>query len=439
MKLCVLGPRGTAVRTGKIVQENFSELDAFVVEYDWYTDVPDLIDGIQKSADMILFPGKAAYSLCEKHKIPQIPWEYIPRHSSSLMRALLEVQQRYKRDLCRISYDTLPQELILKTYQEIGNADSELHIFVAEQRLLDPRYLSYLVKFHQDNYLHHGASCCITGLTEIGVQLRQMGIPSVITLPPSALIIDTVKRLQLRYQAQMNLENQIVVLSVELGFAGEHSILGKDDYIYITNRIKVLECIYQFSYRVEGVVVESSYRNFLIFTTKRSIELETEYFKSLYLLELLNTCHAKNVSVGIGYGTTANEAKFNAFDAMEMARKTQDNCAYVILEDGTVLKHLVSGRKDAGKSEQVDQNLTRLAEQTNLGADTLHTIWSKTVKSGRSEFTSRELAGICGLNIRTVDRILQKLLAAECCEVVGMRMVCGHGRPSRIFKFYWFD
>lgn len=438
MKLCVLGPKSTAVRTGDIIKEDFPELDTFVVEYDLYTEVPDLIDEIQRNADMILFPGKAAYSLCEKLKVPRIPWEYIPRHSSALMRALLEAQHRYKRDICRISYDTLDQDLILETYREIGIADSELNIFVAEQRLLDPGYLPYLVKFHQENYLQHGASCCITGLTEIGVKLQQMGIPSIITLPPSNLIIDTVKRLQLRHQAQLKGENQIVVLSVELGFAGEHSILGKDDYIYITNRIKVLECIYQFSYRVDGVVVESSYRNFLIFTTKRSIELETEHFKSLYLLELLNTCHAKNVSVGIGYGNTANEAKFNAFDAMETARKTQDNCAYVILEDGTVLSPLVSNRKKSGDHVQMDENLTFLAERTNLGTDTLHTIWSKTVKSGRTEFTSRELAAICGFNIRTIDRILQKLLAAGCCEVVGMRMVRGHGRPSRIFKFHWF-
>ena len=439
MKLCVLGPVNTVSRTARIVREAFPELEIQEVSYELYTDTLTMIDQLQRDYDLLLFPGKAAYRLCEKHTIPTIPWEYIPRHSSSLLRALLEIQYAYKRDIRRISYDTVDRDLILQAYQEIGIDPQSLQIFVAEQRLLDEDYLNYLVEFHKYNYQKQGVTFCITGLTEIRNMLKEHGIPCVLTFPTRSLIIDTVKKLQLRHAAMLNSENWIVVISVELVFSGEQSILGGDSYAYLMNRIKVLECIYQFNYRIDGVVVENGERSFLIFATRKSIELETEHFKSLYLLDLLDTCQAKNIAVGIGYGTTANEARYHAFSAMEMARKQGSNCAYVILEDGAVLSPLMPHRTYGDGREKLDSSLAMLAERTGLSVNTLHTILLKAQKSGHSEFTSRQLAAICDLNIRTMDRILQKLLAARCCEVIGSHIVGSHGRPSRIFKFHWSE
>ena len=439
MKLCVLGPVNTVSRNARIVRDAFPELEVQEVAYELYTDTLGMIGQIQRDFDLLLFPGKAAYRLCEKHTVPTIPWEYIPRHSSSLLRALLEVQYAYKKDIRRISYDTLDYELILQAYQEIGIDRQDLRIFVAEQRLLDPDYLQYLVEFHKHNYYSQGASFCITGLTEIKGMLQQLQIPCVITLPIRSVIVDTVKKLQLRHMAQLNSESWIVVISVELVFSGEYSVMSKDDYAYILNRIKVLECIYQFNYRIDGVVVESSDRTFLIFSTRKSIELETEHFKSLYLLDLLDTCHAENIAVGIGYGSTANDARFHALSAMEMAKKQGSNCAYVILEDGAVLSPLLPHRMREDRAEKLDGNLAQLARQTGLSVNTLHTILLKTQKSGHTEFTSRQLASLCDLNIRTMDRILQKLLAVGCCEVVGTHIVGNHGRPSRIFRFRWSE
>ncbi len=44
-------------------------------------------------------------------------------------------------------YDTLDSSLILTAYQEIGFRAEDLRLYVAEQRLLDPGYLDYLMGF----------------------------------------------------------------------------------------------------------------------------------------------------------------------------------------------------------------------------------------------------------------------------------------------------
>lgn len=81
------------------------------------------------------------------------------------------------------SYDTLDRELILSAYEEIGINHKNARFFLAEQHLLDPGYLPYLIEFHTTNYLRKGAACCITGLTEIAGELRQRKIPCAVTLP----------------------------------------------------------------------------------------------------------------------------------------------------------------------------------------------------------------------------------------------------------------
>lgn len=435
MKLCVLGPINTAARTTKIVQDAFQELEVYEVAYEVYTEALDLIDQIQQEADVILFPGKASYRLCEKSRVPLVPWEYIPRHVSSVHRTMLEVQFRYQCGLNNISYDTLDRELILSAYEEIGLQPQAVRFFLAEQHLLDPGYLSYLVEFHTTNYMRRGAACCITGLTEVAGELRKRNIPCAITLPSSALIIDTVKKLQLRWEAKQNLENGIVVVMVKLTYPGSYALLGLDDYGYITNRIRVLESIYSYSYRIDGTVVEEGNDGFLIFTTRRAIELETGHFKNFYLLDMLDGCRTENVAAGVGCGKTASESKANAYTALEMAKKAAGNCAYVILEDGSSLRPMRPGQKD-GK-DALDQSLTELSRRTKLSCNTLYTIWKKTQRSMQEEFTSKQLAALCGFQIRTTDRILQKLLAAGCCSVVGMYITEKHGRPSRIFRFHW--
>lgn len=351
MKLCVLGPAdNTAERNTAIVKRAFPELEVYQVSYQVYTEALDLIDEIQEEADAILFPGKASYRLCEKNRVPLVPWEYIPRHVSSLHRTMLEVQTKYQCGLSNISYDTLDRELILSAYEEIGIPHKNARFFLAEQHLLDPGYLPYLIEFHTTNYLRKGAACCITGLTEIAGELRQRKIPCAVTLPASALIVDTARKLQLRYEAKQNLENWIVVIMVKLTYSGNYSLLGKDDYGYITNRIKVLESVYTYSYRIDGTVVEEGSDGFLIFTTRRAIALETGQFKNFYLLDMLDGCRAENVAAGIGCGRTASESKSNAYAAMELSKKAKGNCAYVILEDGSVLRPMRPGRKDSRRS-----------------------------------------------------------------------------------------
>ncbi len=73
----------------------------------------------------------------------------------------------------------------------------------------------------------------------------------------------------MRYIAKKNNENQIVVLAIKLNMPSEYSLMKEDEYAYLSQRIKILDKLYHFNSRIDGVLVEQSRSEFMIFTTKK--------------------------------------------------------------------------------------------------------------------------------------------------------------------------
>jgi len=88
--------------------------------------------------------------------------------------------------------------------------------------------------------------------------------------------------------------------------------MKEDEYSYLSQRIKIMDRLYHFNHRIDGVLVEQSKSECMIFTTKKIIETETNQYKDFYLLDVLREVSAVPVYIGIGYGKTANESKYNA-------------------------------------------------------------------------------------------------------------------------------
>ncbi|OJT83531.1 hypothetical protein BM533_20760 [Clostridioides difficile] len=74
----------------------------------------------------------------------------------------------------------------------------------------------------------------------------------------------------MRYIAKKNNENQIIVLAIKLNMPSEYSLMKEDEYAYLSQRIKILDKLYHFNSRIDGVLVEQSRSEFMIFTTKKT-------------------------------------------------------------------------------------------------------------------------------------------------------------------------
>ena len=134
----------------------------------------------------------------------------------------------------------------------------------------------------------------------------------------------------------------------------------------------------------------------MIFTTKKILELETKKYRDIYLLDMIREVSVINTYIGIGYGKTANEAKFNAYESIKMAQSQKNDAAYVVFENGEIMGPL-KPNPTVKEKNSFDERFYQIATETGLSANTVYKVFNKIINSGKTEFTSKELATICGV------------------------------------------
>lgn len=437
MKILFVGPLTIINKMVMMSRRNFPNLEFDYITYERYIQAPELLAQYEKKVDAVLFSGKSPYKICENVFQWPIIIDYVPRHETTLYRVLLEITYLLKRDICRLSVDTYDRKMMQKLYKEIHVDLKEECVFFAEQRYMDQNYREYVLDFHRKNFYENHVNCCITGLEEAYRELRAEGIPVVLTMPSEDVVTQSIKNLQMRYIAKKNSENQIVVVAIKLNIPSEYSLMKEDEYTYLSQRIKIMDRLYHFNHRVDGVLVEQSRSECMIFTTKKIIETETRNYKNFYLLDVLQEISAVPVYIGIGYGKTANESKYNAYESIKKMQRYGHDSVYVVFENGEVMGPLETSETEK-KQNGFDERFYRVATETGLSVNTIYKIFGCIIKEERTDFTSRELAEICGVSVRTMDRIILKLCDAGYCEVISEKLMHKSGRPSRILRFHPF-
>lgn len=434
MKILYVGPEMVTDKMEKISREYFPSLEIDSIKYKHYASAPGLIENYPEKADAILFGGKTPFKLYEKKAENKILCDYIPRHDTTLYRAMFEAVYLRKYDVSSLSIDTYDEKITRRLFNETGIAYQERQMYFAEQRYLEEDYEQYVLEFHRGNYEKNHVRCCMTGLEQVYYALRREGLPVVLCMPSEDTIRQSVNNLQMRVRAQKNSENQIVVVAVKMDMPSEYSLMKDDEYAYLSQRLKILDRLYHFNSRIEGVLVEQGRSEFMIFTTKKVIETETDNYKDIYLLDALRDVSVINTYIGIGYGATANDSKFNAYEGIKIAQRHGGQVAYVVLEGGDVIGP-VGASQNGKRKENFDERFYQIARESSLSANTVYKIFSSITKDGKTEYTSKELAGICGVSVRTMDRIVLKLCDAGYCEVISEKLMSKYGRPSRILRF----
>lgn len=434
MKILYVGPDMVTEKMKAVSKEYFPNLEVDSLKYQSYVEAPGLVEKYPGKIDAVLFGGKTPFKYFEKNNKAHILCDYLPRHDTTLYRALFETNYLHKYDIGSLSVDTYDERTTKRLYKEIGVEFQADRMFFAEQKFLEEGYTDYVRQFHHENYWKNHVNCCITGLEEVYYSLKEEGIPVVFCLPSEDIMRQSLENVQMRVIAQKNSENQIVVVAVKMDMPSEYSLMKDDEYAYLAQRLKILDRLYHFNSRIEGVLVEQGRSEFMIFTTKKVIETETNNYKDIYLLDMLRDVSMINTYVGIGYGNTANKSKFNAYESIKMAQRHGGQAAYVVLEDGEVIGP-VGSSSNGRRKESFDERFYQIARETSLSANTVYKIFTNITKEGKTEFTSKELAGICGVSVRTMDRIVLKLCDAGYCEVISEKLMSKYGRPSRILRF----
>ncbi|MGM9535263.1 MAG: winged helix-turn-helix transcriptional regulator, partial [Intestinibacter sp.] len=187
---------------------------------------------------------------------------------------------------------------------------------------------------------------------------------------------------------------------------------------------------------IKAAVVEASSNTYLLFSTKNILELETDNFKNISLLNEIDEHSLHTVSIGIGYGSTAQDAKYNANSGMIKAKQHNKNTAYIVYENNKVEGPIMPNEIDSSSDDNlIDKKLSSISQTSGVSINTVFLLYNVVTKYKKNHFTSKELAEACNLSIRSINRIVSKLELSGYCKVVGKKIVNDTGRPSRIIQF----
>lgn len=435
MKVGIVGPAGLVDKINRTIKAEFPDIVPVNCIYKVYTETPTIIKYQQPHLEALLFAGTTPFLLAKKTVNPTIPWECVPRNGSSLLRVLLEAVLVKKLDIDKVSFDTYNIQALYEACEEIGISKEKIRYYLAEQTLEDPDYLDRVLAFHLDNFRRNNVTCCMTALESVFEKLSAHNVPCLMIEPTANIIRETLKKLILSYTVQLSKQSQIVALCVQVDDPNEYSLLNDDEYQSVIDKMKISKQVYLFAQKIQAAVIEVGPKEYLLFSTRQSLESETSGLETISLLEDIKSHSSSTISLGIGFGVTAKEAKQNAGIAMTRASKKGGNMAFIVSDGKTVVGPIRNAKPPESNAEpKIDEKFLRISDQIGVSINTVFRLHSLVEQYGQNTFTAVELAKLFGIKLRSMNRVIEKLEGGGYCSIIGKKAVAKAGRPRRIIQ-----
>lgn len=434
MKVAVIGPETFRSKLKKIEAE-FDSIEFSYLIYDDYEEVAEIVQSGIKKYDGLLFSGLISYYIAKEYMEEEILFEIPARYEGEVMAALLQANFR-GYDMERVSFDTYSRTLIKDAYCEIGIDKTEDEIIGMKEAYDNYQSNQMIYLFHKMAVESGKADICVTTHNGVLELLEADGIPCVKSERTFDTIRATIRRLEMRYVENHSNPKEIAVLCVNARMDEINEGNTYAEYQHIQDKMKIIEQIYLFAQRVQGAVIEGTNGDTYIFTTKQMVvDMTRQYTHFTFLKHLQNKVYYK-ISVGIGYGGTMFEAKANAVTGMMRSQKCGGNVVFLVYEASRIIGPLESIEDSKARGLIVEEQLMEVSVKSGVGMKYLSRIKVVMEKYKKNSFTSREIAEYCNLSVRSMDRVIEKLMDNGFACIAGMRTKGESGRPSRIIIFY---
>jgi hypothetical protein len=423
----------------EVVASDFPHLDVQYLVYDSFNEVPGLIGDRQTEFDAVIFGGHVSMAYADAYLQRKTLWVRLPRSGSSILSALLTAVRR-GWDVMKLSFDSYEESLLLEVYREL-EYEPKGSLLAFRGNMLHEAYSEDALKFHRENLRTRKAVACCTALNKVHLQLDKEQLPNLHLLATRDVMREQLYFVQRFYRAKEEAKGRISAFLITIDFPSDYSVMQETDDMFMVERMKIVQQIYRYAGYLQATVLEVSLRDYLLFSTREIIEMETDHYRSFELLNWMERETLYTVSIGIGHGDTVAGAKSNAVTAMLRARGYIRNSAYVCSGDESFIGPFFSNSANQDRKEPlIDSKLLRISETTGISVNTLYRLRCFVLTHcPQGTFTSQTLAAGLALSKRHMDKILQNLEQRGFVRVVGKRIMDKSGRPSRVFAINLYD
>ncbi|WP_174729231.1 hypothetical protein [Mesobacillus harenae] len=392
-------------------------------------DAPSFTKELAPQVDVLLYSGWPPYHLSKKEILPYKPAYYIPLKGSGLYRALYALKQSGPK-ISGLSIDILPAAEVRRALNEL-NEEFQISFYEGTFSL---ERIKDIVLFHKDAFASGAANCAITGIKVVADELTGLNIPNQWALPTAEDIIVTLERALLSTEKRRNRESQIVFGLIQID--GYHELVNQmaSEHLIQRQNLRLNRIILDYIEQLEGHLTTLSGNEYMFITTRGAFERITQGYKWIPIIEEAKKQLKLKLSMGVGFGMSANEAGTHARIALMQAKDFGGESCFIVKEDRSVFGPVELAAPFSYPLYITDDILLKKAEEAGMSAIYQHKLVALIKRKQDSQFTAHELAATLGITARSAHRIILKWLDAQIITIIGMEKMSTRGRPRQVYQ-----
>ncbi|SEN13519.1 hypothetical protein [Lihuaxuella thermophila] len=423
----VIGP-DPIVKKIRETLKSFPSFQPVFQVYQHEDEVPELAEKLQCQAEVLLFSGYLPYRKAKEQLDFKLPVHYVPLTGNGLYRALFRLWAI--RPLKRVSIDTLPKQMVDQTVHELGTSCLEAAYFDYFSAPSDEE----IVRFHLDHFYRGACDAALTGIQSVADRLTEMNVPNEWILPTVQDITISLERALLSTETRRRKESQIVVGLITIDDSHRMMERRVSEHELQKVRLEIHRMVLDYVESLDGHLTSLGGDEYLFFTTRGTFERVTRGYKYIPLLREVNQTFHMSLSLGVGFGLSANEAGTHARLALLQAKESGGNICFIVREDRSVIGPVEMAHPMVYDLSVTDPGLLKKAKEAGMTAAYMSKLMAQVARAGKMDYTAQELATILGITVRSTHRILLQWMDAGLVTVVGAEKITSRGRPRQIYR-----
>ncbi|MFC5987701.1 hypothetical protein [Marinicrinis lubricantis] len=415
------------------VVQNFPSFTPVPLVYRNEEEVPALAQQLMERVDVLLLSDPFSHRKVKESMNSSIPVHHIPITDAGMYKALFRAMKA-DRLTGGFSVDTLTKTMVVRTLKDLGISETFFAMYDGPAYDLREK----LVQFHQTQHERKKCSIALTGMESVAIRLTELGIPNEWLLPSDQDMIVTLERALLSTGARQSREAQIVVGLVNVDDFGTVASKRNSEHEVQKLKLDIHRMILDYVESLDGYLTHLGGDEYLFFTTRGIFERETGGYKTIPLAKDMSKTYGVSLSIGMGFGRSANEAGTHARTALRKSKEAGGNACFIVREDRTLIGPLEMAEPVQGVLAITNGELIKKAEDAGMTSAYLSKLLNQMARFGKNEYMVHELAALLDITVRSAHRLLLMWMDHGLVDVSGMEKV-PRGRPRQIFRFAFLE
>jgi len=409
------------------VMKTFPSFVPLTRTYTREDQAPELARELMEQVEVLLFSGPIPYRRAKEKLRFTVPAHYIPLTGTGLYRALFEVYQKF--GTLSLPMDTVARSAVDKTLKELR--DFRVSVSCYDDKPFPSR--RELIDFHVGLFRCGRSEAAVTGIRSVSEELTRLGVPNVWITPTEQDMIVSLERALLSTESRRSKESQIVVGLINIDRFDQMALLRGSEHEVQKLKLDIHRMLLGYVESLDGHLTHLGGDEYMFVTTRGIFERETGGYKSIPLAREAEKSLGVSLSIGIGFGSSANQAGTHARIALRQSKEAGGNVGFIVREDRGVIGPLEMTEPWEADLNLISADKVRKAEESGMTSVYLSKLVVDVSRRGKTRYTAQELAQLLNVTVRTAHRLLVVWLDEGLVRITGEERSNGKGRPKQIF------